>query len=189
MKNTESWSLASDGLGNLYAYCRHYSTTNFQPWLTAISHTYRAVPGLDGFVVKYGLDEIVTISNVVQRPLFLIYPNPTFGQISITLEKAKTGVLRVRNSLGQLVLEEGFNITKDLVINLDTPSGLYFLQLQVDGQTIAFKFLLFKTILRRFLNMRFSGSLVFMPCTHLAIIENKEFNLNSLPLMSTNKNL
>ena len=53
MKNTESWSLASDGLGNLYAYCRHYSTTNFQPWLTAISHTYRAVPGLDGFVVKY----------------------------------------------------------------------------------------------------------------------------------------
>lgn len=74
MKNAESWRLASDGLGNLYTYGRHYSTTNFQLWLTPISHTDRAGPTLNGFVVKYGLDEIVTISNVVQRPLFLIQP-------------------------------------------------------------------------------------------------------------------
>jgi hypothetical protein len=139
LTNAESWSLASDGLGNLYAYGRHYSTTNFQPWSTPISHTNGAGPGLDGFVVKYGLDEIVTISNIVQSPLFLIHPNPTSGQISITLEKAKTGVLRVHNSLGQIVFDDDFNNSRELDISLDGPSGLYFLQLEVDGQVITKK--------------------------------------------------
>jgi hypothetical protein len=67
------------------------------------------------------------------------HPNPTSGQLTISLEEAKTGVLRVLNSLGQVVLEDTFEATKELDISLDGPSGLYFLQLEVDGQMITKK--------------------------------------------------
>ena len=68
-----------------------------------------------------------------------IYPNPTTGQLFISLEEVKTGVLRVRNSLGQIVFEDNFEATKELDISLDGPSGLYFLQLEVDGEIITKK--------------------------------------------------
>ena len=68
-----------------------------------------------------------------------VYPNPTSGAISITLEESKSGSLRVLNSLGQIVLEEEFEATEELKISLDGPSGLYFLQVEVDGEIITKK--------------------------------------------------
>ena len=68
-----------------------------------------------------------------------LYPNPTTGQLSISLEEAKTGVLRVLNSLGQVVLEDDFKGVTELILSLDGPSGLYFIQLEVDGQVITKK--------------------------------------------------
>ena len=63
-----------------------------------------------------------------------IYPNPTSGQLSISLKESKSGSLRVLNSLGQVVLKEEFKATKELNISLDGPSGLYFIQVEVDGE-------------------------------------------------------
>jgi hypothetical protein len=68
-----------------------------------------------------------------------IIPNPTQDWITVSLEKAKTGVLSIRNYLGQLVMKQEFNNTKELNISLDGPAGIYFLQVESDGQVITKK--------------------------------------------------
>ena len=67
------------------------------------------------------------------------HPNPTSGQLSISLEEVATGVLSIRNYLGQQIQQKEFNNIRELDISLDGPSGLYFLQLEVDGQVITKK--------------------------------------------------
>ena len=79
-----------------------------------------------------GVDELVSLS-------LELYPNPTTENITIALEEASTGSLRVLNSLGQIVLEDTFEAVKELDINLGEPIGIYFLQLEVDGQVIVKK--------------------------------------------------
>jgi hypothetical protein len=79
-----------------------------------------------------GIDELSSAT-------IMIHPNPTTGNLSISLEEAKTGVLRVLNSLGQLVMKQEFNNTQELDIILNGPAGLYFLQVESDGQVITKK--------------------------------------------------
>lgn len=69
----------------------------------------------------------------------IIHPNPTTGYITINLEEASTGVLSIRNYLGQLVMKEEFNNTQELDIKLDAPAGIYFLQVESNGQIITKK--------------------------------------------------
>ncbi|PCI93228.1 MAG: hypothetical protein COB15_16780, partial [Flavobacteriales bacterium] len=68
-----------------------------------------------------------------------LYPNPTTGQLSITLNEVNSGSLKVFNSLGKVVLEDKFESVRELNISLDELSGLYFLQLEVDGEVITKK--------------------------------------------------
>lgn len=69
----------------------------------------------------------------------LIYPNPTTGQLFISLEEASTGVLTIINYLGQVTRQVEFNNTKKLDVKLYGPSGIYFLQAEVNGQVITKK--------------------------------------------------
>lgn len=78
----------------------------------------------------------VGIDDLQKTAQVSIYPNPTSEQLTISLEEASIGVLSIRNYLGQLVMKEEFNNTKELDISLDAPSGIYFLQLEVDGEVI-----------------------------------------------------
>ena len=69
----------------------------------------------------------------------ITYPNPTQERITVSLEEAKTGSLRVLNSLGQVVLADDFKGVTELNLSLDGPSGLYFLQVEIDGEIITKK--------------------------------------------------
>lgn len=82
---------------------------------------------------------LVSLDENSNKSTLMIYPNPTSGQLSISLEEAKTGVLRVLNSLGQVVLEDTFDGVTELNIALDGPAGIYFLQIEFDGQVITKK--------------------------------------------------
>ncbi|PCJ26531.1 MAG: hypothetical protein COA97_05490 [Flavobacteriales bacterium] len=77
-----------------------------------------------------GIDELSSSS-------ISIHPNPTNGQITISLEE-NTGILTIRNYLGQLVLSENFN-GKEFQLNFDVPQGIYFLQLETNGKVITKK--------------------------------------------------
>ena len=81
---------------------------------------------------RVGKDELTSSS-------INIHPNPTSGAISISLNESKSGSLRVLNPLGQVVFEEGFKTTAALNISLDGPSGLYFIQLEINGNIITEK--------------------------------------------------
>ena len=69
-----------------------------------------------------------------------LYPNPTSGQLSISLEEANTTSVTIRNSLGQLVLSDKYPPNNQLDLDISTyPNGIYFLQIEVNGEIITKK--------------------------------------------------
>lgn len=72
---------------------------------------------------------------------FSIYPNPTTGVINIDLGETLTNqIITLTNSLGQVVFSKRFGTTDFINLDIDTPKGIYFLQLQTeDGNVITKK--------------------------------------------------
>ncbi|MEQ8910307.1 MAG: M43 family zinc metalloprotease [Vicingaceae bacterium] len=70
-----------------------------------------------------------------------VFPNPTNGNFTIDLSPFKGSVyLGVRNNTGQLIHEAHYLNQKKVNLNLDVPSGVYFLQLsQAHGERISAK--------------------------------------------------
>lgn len=103
--------------------------------------TDSSINGFNGTIVGATWDTSLICMNVGINQLeqslqLIIHPNPTTGKLSISLEEASTGVLSIRNYLGQLVMKQEFNNTKELNISLDEPAGVYFLQIESDEQII-----------------------------------------------------
>ncbi|MBL4592389.1 MAG: T9SS type A sorting domain-containing protein, partial [Flavobacteriales bacterium] len=89
---------------------------------------------------EYVFPNMTTVSEMsAGNKNITIHPNPTSGQLSISLEGAFTGSLRVLNSLGQVVFKDDFEAVTELNLSLDGPSGLYFIQLEIDGELITKK--------------------------------------------------
>jgi hypothetical protein len=79
-----------------------------------------------------GIDEI-TLATIK------IHPNPTKDRITISLEEGTANSVTIRNSLGQLLLSDKTS-TNQVELDLSPcPTGIYFLQLEVDGQVITKK--------------------------------------------------
>ncbi len=59
------------------------------------------------------------------------YPNPTTGELTINLLK-ETEIIQLilRNSLGAKIQEQKFKNTKNIQLELNVPSGLYFLEIR-----------------------------------------------------------
>lgn len=93
--------------------------------------------GLD-LEFEVGITSTVGVNEIISSDFSLI-PNPTSGQLTISLEEASTGVLSIRNYLGQLVMKEEFNNTQELDVSLDGSPGIYFLQVESDGKIITKK--------------------------------------------------
>ena len=93
-----------------------------------------------GFTINVSSPIATDIVNTTHiESIISINPNPTSEQLSINLEEVSTGVLSIRNTLGQIIQTEKFNNTKVLNLDLEGQSGIYFLQLEIDGQTITKK--------------------------------------------------
>ena len=87
---------------------------------------------LDGYNVV-GIDDLELTSKIE------LYPNPTAGNVNITLEEASSVKIVVRNQLGQTVAQEEFKGSPSISLKLDVPAGLYFLQLDINGNIISKK--------------------------------------------------
>ena len=71
---------------------------------------------------------------------FSLYPNPTTGFINLDLGEMKQDIkTTLTNSLGQTILTRQFESTDVINIDIDAPKGIYFLQLEVDGEVITKK--------------------------------------------------
>ena len=73
----------------------------------------------------------------------ILYPNPTTGNISIDLGEVKQNLkATLTNSLGQIVLSQQFKSADIINLNIDAPTGIYFLQLETaSGETKTIKIL------------------------------------------------
>lgn len=66
-----------------------------------------------------------------------IYPNPSRGKIKIDLgEVRRTIKLSLTDALGQVLLTKNHNLTNLINLELDISKGLYFLQLESNGEVI-----------------------------------------------------
>jgi len=69
-----------------------------------------------------------------------LFPNPTTGSIDIYLGEEKYNVnLRLTNSIGQVVLAKDYNPTNHIYLDIDAPKGIYFLQIESNGENITRK--------------------------------------------------
>ena len=69
-----------------------------------------------------------------------LYPNPTAGSITIDLEETKSNInLSLTNAIGQVILTESYKSNNYINLEIDAPKGLYFLQLESDGDVITKK--------------------------------------------------
>ena len=75
---------------------------------------------------------------------FLVYPNPTNGNISVVLGALKTNLtVNICDNLGQILSHQRFDTTGLLNIDIDVPPGIYFLQLaDSSGATSTIKILI-----------------------------------------------
>lgn len=83
------------------------------------------------------------------RPMerLVVFPNPTIGTVNILLPKTfkMDGRLMVRNSFGQLVLEQAVTAAKDTDLTISLPNlanGIYFLTLQDENHTMTERIIL-----------------------------------------------
>jgi Leucine-rich repeat (LRR) protein len=71
-----------------------------------------------------------------------LHPNPTSGNINIDLVNVeKTIKTTLTNSLGQVILTQFHESTDHFDVNIDGPSGIYFLNLECEGVFKTFKVL------------------------------------------------
>lgn len=68
-----------------------------------------------------------------------IYPNPTNGPVAVSLKEATDASITLRNNFGQIILTEKYKSTSHIDLNLDVPAGVYFLQIETNGEIITRK--------------------------------------------------
>lgn len=92
-----------------------------------------------GFTINVVMPNVIGIDEQESKDNISLYPNPTSEQFTISQEEVTSGSLIIRNSLGQIVLQETFTNTNQIDITLNEPTGIYFLQLETDGKVITKK--------------------------------------------------
>lgn len=95
--------------------------------------------------LRMGIDNInLSKATNINKQIVLIdvslYPNPTFGQVSIRFDELKKApFIKIRNSIGQIVFAKQYNNTLQIDLDLDIPNGIYFLQVESEGEIISKK--------------------------------------------------
>ncbi|MBP9152208.1 MAG: T9SS type A sorting domain-containing protein, partial [Flavobacteriales bacterium] len=77
------------------------------------------------FFSQYSLDGLVGIDEQQSENPFVVYPNPSKGNVALRFENAQIRTIQIYNSTGQLVQQTNFN-GSSCEIELEN-SGVYFL--------------------------------------------------------------
>lgn len=99
------------------------------PSANYLSHEWWA----DVFIVKYNINGVGIIDNPKSSDRYSINPNPTKGNVTLNLNYQNSMVeICIVNTLGELLSKKQYFNTSKLQIDLDGPSGLYFLHVKSD---------------------------------------------------------
>lgn len=84
----------------------------------------------------------LSVSGVNQEKNIKIYPNPTTGNITIDLGEHKHDIkATLLNNLGQVIFTKNYTSSSSIYLEINAPSGVYFLQLESEGEIITRKVL------------------------------------------------
>lgn len=125
------------------------TTTNITPVvqsLTTIIESNSAIIQYCPIDIRSGmlLNQFCTTTDLEEwkEDDFLIFPNPTTGNIFIDLGSIKQELkATLINSLGQILLVKNYKSIVYFKLNLDYPKGIYFLTLESEGEVITKKIL------------------------------------------------
>jgi hypothetical protein len=71
---------------------------------------------------------------------FLVFPNPTYGQLNIQFGSAYSNVhVIVRNPLGQQILNKNYTSTGSLNLTIDGDAGIYFVEIKGNDRQAVLK--------------------------------------------------
>ena len=136
----EGYGIAVDASENIYLTGYFSGTCDFDPGTGTFNLT--SVGGSDDiFVMKLSdvLNGITENSNLLNE--INIYPNPSTGQIKITSSRY-LDKLKITNQRGQIIYQAK-HIENNFALQLAT-SGIYFIQITTDKQTITKKIIVCK---------------------------------------------
>jgi len=86
------------------------------------------------YISSIGINESSINNHIIASP------NPTTGQITISLEERTPTTITLRNSLGQHLLSEKHPSSNEVVFDISSyPTGMYFLKLEMNGIVITKK--------------------------------------------------
>jgi hypothetical protein len=93
----------------------------------------------NGFTINVTTLFPVSVDEVILSNLS-IYPNPTTGFLNIDLGEVNESIkATLTNNLGQVILSENYISTNFINLDINAPSGIYFLQLESYGKVITKK--------------------------------------------------
>ncbi len=97
----------------------------------------------NSMVYQFTDDTITSAIKTVETDDYInVYPNPTSRIINIDLGKIKTNLTAtLTNCLGQIILFQQFESTDFISLDIDAPSGIYFLQIESGGKIKSLKLL------------------------------------------------
>jgi hypothetical protein len=84
-------------------------------------------------VITQSVDACTGIAKDAQIPGFMVYPNPTNGELTVEVQEAST--LSLVNALGQLVMTERLSEGRNRIVMGDQANGIYFAIIKHSDQT------------------------------------------------------
>lgn len=121
----------------------HYWTGDYSGTSTAKIYVYEESSPNDGDTLTYFLNISCSGVGIEESNQGInnlsIYPNPSKGVVTISLSEAANASITLRNSLGQILLSDKYKSTSHIDLNLNVPIGIYFLQIEANGEIITRK--------------------------------------------------
>ena len=131
--NDQGNSITIDKAGNIYTTGLFRDTTDFDPG----SGVFNLVSAgfIDIFVLKMSPTPTVSIKEDSGTASFLMYPNPTAGNLIIDLDHHYSAVeVVIRNVLGQPVFQSISGPASRLELVIPGIPGIYFVEVVADGK-------------------------------------------------------
>lgn len=132
---TRCWAYNNPNLTCIEVDDDNYSTANWSGFNFNFDANSSFSNNCNNACSTVGIDDKEQLSNT------LLYPNPTTGNITITLGEVKQEIkATLTNNLGQVILSQQFVLTDIINMDIDALTGIYFLQIEtIEGETKTLK--------------------------------------------------
>ena len=145
--NATDYTIEADASGYSYQWIENCGTTNDvisgatdQTYTPSTNGTYAVI--IDNGTCSDTSDCVIIDDLGIDKndfgTSFKVYPNPTSGNLRISLGELYTGVsIKVFNTIGQIIVDRTFGTTDEVQIELEGTPGMYILEIKTEEEKSA----------------------------------------------------